>query len=61
MLGVIAREMLGLEDEEVEVQEITELLPLDALAFMFDSDVDLAYDAIASANAEESMTDTIWI
>jgi hypothetical protein len=53
--------MLGLEDEEVEVQEITELLPLDALAFMFDSDVDLAYDAIASANAEESMTDTIWI
>ncbi|CAG5157178.1 uncharacterized protein ALTATR162_LOCUS4970 [Alternaria atra] len=41
-MGIIAREMLALKDEEVEIPSMTGLVPLDALAFNFDFDIDWA-------------------
>jgi hypothetical protein len=58
-MGIIAREILALQDEEVEIPEMTELVPFDALAFNFDFDVDWACESFSSANATGFVTDTI--
>ncbi|KZM26588.1 DNA binding [Ascochyta rabiei] len=58
-MGIIAREMLAIEDEEVEIPEMTGLVPPDALALNFDFDIDWNCDSAASSNTVGFMTDAI--
>ena len=58
-MGIIARDMLALKDEEVETPSMTGLVPLDALAFNFDFDIDWACEPFVSTNAVGSRTDII--
>lgn len=48
-MGIIAREILALKDEEVEIPEMTRPVPFDSLAFHLDFDVDWAYDSATNA------------
>jgi hypothetical protein len=47
-MGVIAREILSLQDEEVSVPQPTPIVPLDALDFNFDFDMQWACDSFAN-------------
>ena len=56
-MGIIAREMLAIEDEEVEIPEMAGLVPPVALALNFDFDIDWDCDSAASSNAVSGLYD----
>jgi hypothetical protein len=58
-LGTIAREILSLQDEEIEIHETAPVVPLDALDFNFDFDVDWRCDSFASLDGLQYMTNMI--
>ncbi|KAH8727024.1 hypothetical protein GQ44DRAFT_725776 [Phaeosphaeriaceae sp. PMI808] len=58
-MGIIAREILGLKDDEIHIPEISPVIPLDALDFNFDFDVDWGCSSFANVNAMEFMPNTI--
>ena len=47
-MGIIAREILSLADEEIQIPETKPAVPLDALDFNFNFDVNWACDALAN-------------
>ncbi|KAH7402871.1 hypothetical protein BKA66DRAFT_449670 [Pyrenochaeta sp. MPI-SDFR-AT-0127] len=49
-MGIIAREILSLRDEDIRVPEILEAVPLDALNFNFDFDINWACSSFANPN-----------
>lgn len=49
--GIIAREILSLKEEDIQVPRETPALPLDTLDFNFDFDINWVCDMFANANA----------
>ena len=49
-MGIIAKEMLSLQDEEIQVHETAEVVPLDAMDFNFDFDVNWGCDSFGSGD-----------
>lgn len=47
-MGVIARDILGLQDEEVSMPHPAPIMPVDALDFNFDFDMQWACDSFAN-------------
>ena len=60
-MGTIAREILSIRDEEIQIPETTPIMPLDAMDFNFDFDVDWACDSFACVNAMDFTTDMVAI
>ena len=60
-MGIIAREILSLHDEEIQIPETTPVMPLDALDFNFDFDVDWGCDSFANLNTLGFTADMIEI
>lgn len=47
-IGIIAQEILSLQEEEIEIPQTASIMPLDALDFNFDFDVNWACDSFAN-------------
>jgi hypothetical protein len=60
-MGIIAREMLSLEDEEIQIPETGPIMPLDALDFNFDFDVNWGCNSFANPNEVDFTADMIGI
>jgi len=60
-MGIIAREILSIRDEEIQIPETTPIMPLDAMDFNFDFDVDWACDSFANVNAIDFTSDMLAI
>jgi hypothetical protein len=58
-MGIIAREILSIRDEEIQIPETTQVMPLDALDFNFDFDVDWGCESFANVNPIDFMTDIV--
>ncbi|KAH7073234.1 C6 transcription factor [Paraphoma chrysanthemicola] len=58
-MGIIAREILNLQDEEIHIPETTPIMPLDALDLNFDFDVDWGCESFANLNALEFTTELV--
>lgn len=50
-MGIIAREILALKEEEIQIPEETPVLPLDTLDFNFDFDMNWTCDTFTSISA----------
>jgi hypothetical protein len=53
-MGIIAREILSLTDEEIQVPKERTIVPLDTLDFNFDFDIDWACDMFANGGPDFS-------
>jgi hypothetical protein len=49
-MGIIAREILALKEEEIKIPEETQPMPLDALDFNFEFDINWACDVFVNGN-----------
>lgn len=50
-MGIIAREILSLKEEEIRIPEQTKVLPLDTLGFNFDFDINWTCDMAMNQNS----------
>jgi len=60
-MGIIAREILSIQDDEVQVPELAAVVPVDAMDFNYDFDVNWGCDSFASINALDFTADMITI
>ncbi|KAH7406266.1 C6 transcription factor [Phaeosphaeria sp. MPI-PUGE-AT-0046c] len=58
-LGTIAHEILALREDEIEEPQIVDVVPLDAMDFNFDFDVDWGCDSFANVGALDFVMDGI--
>jgi hypothetical protein len=60
-MGVIAREILSIQEDEVQVPEMPTVVPVDAMDFNYDFDVNWGCDSFASGNGLDFTADMIAI
>lgn len=58
-MGIIAREILGIQDEEIRIPRTTPVMPIDTMDFNFDFDVNWGCDSFANVNALDFMMDIV--